>query len=73
MKKVSLVVMVLLMAALGAKAQYIPPVEEDVKARLAEWQDMKFGMSLGSIKPVRIWITSTMSVPTSISKILSIR
>ena len=44
MRKVSLIITVLLLSAFGAKAQYIPPVEEDVKARLAEWQDLKFGM-----------------------------
>ena len=44
MRKVSWIIAVLLLSAFGAKAQYIPPVEEDVKARLAEWQDLKFGM-----------------------------
>ena len=29
---------------LGAAAQYVPPVEEDVRANLAAWQDLKFGM-----------------------------
>ena len=44
MRKTSLLIAVLLLAGLTAKAQYIPPVEDDVKARLAEWQDLKFGM-----------------------------
>ena len=44
MRKVVFIITMLLLGALGAKAQYIPPVEEDVKARLAEWQDLKFGM-----------------------------
>jgi len=30
--------------SISVYAQYIPPVEEDVKANLAEWQDLKFGM-----------------------------
>ncbi len=36
----------LLLAALclTASGQYVPPVEEDVKANLAAWQDLKFGM-----------------------------
>ncbi|MBR1576424.1 MAG: alpha-L-fucosidase [Bacteroidales bacterium] len=33
-----------LLLSAAASAQYIPPVEEDVRARLAEWQDLKFGM-----------------------------
>ena len=44
MRKATMMAVALLLAALGAKAQYIPPVEEDVKARLAQWQDLKFGM-----------------------------
>ena len=36
--------MAALCVSAALKAQYIPPVEEDVKARLAEWQDLKFGM-----------------------------
>ena len=43
MRKLALTVVALL-AALGAKAQYVPPVEEDVRARIEEWQDLKFGM-----------------------------
>lgn len=31
-------------AAQSAPAPYVPPVEEDVRAKLAEWQDLKFGM-----------------------------
>ena len=44
MRKVGLFVAVLLLTAVGASAQYVPPVEEDVKERLAQWQDLKFGM-----------------------------
>ncbi|MBR1927433.1 MAG: alpha-L-fucosidase [Bacteroidales bacterium] len=33
-----------LLAGTCLEAQYVPPVEEDVKARIAEWQDLKFGM-----------------------------
>lgn len=44
MRKATMMAVALLLAAVGAKAQYIPPVEEDVKARLAQWQDLKFGM-----------------------------
>ena len=44
MRKVGLFVTVLLLTAVGASAQYVPPVEEDVKERLAQWQDLKFGM-----------------------------
>ncbi len=29
---------------LTAAGQYVPPVEEDVRANLAAWQDLKFGM-----------------------------
>ena len=43
MKK-SLSTLCAMLLSLGAFAQYIPPVEEDVKANLAEWQDLKFGM-----------------------------
>lgn len=44
MRKTVWIVAALLFAAVGARAQYVPPVEEDVKARLAEWQDLKFGL-----------------------------
>ena len=43
MKK-TLIFLVSTLMCVNAAAQYIPPVEEDVKARLAEWQDLKFGM-----------------------------
>ena len=43
MKK-NLIFLVAALLCVNAAAQYIPPVEEDVKARLAEWQDLKFGM-----------------------------
>ncbi|MBO5634800.1 MAG: alpha-L-fucosidase [Bacteroidales bacterium] len=43
MKK-NLIFLVAALMCVNAAAQYIPPVEEDVKARLAEWQDLKFGM-----------------------------
>ena len=29
---------------LTAAGQYVPPVEEDVRANIAAWQDLKFGM-----------------------------
>ena len=35
MKKASLIVLALLLTALAAKAQYIPPAEEDVRERIA--------------------------------------
>lgn len=44
MRKTSFLIVALLLTVTAARAQYIPPVEEDVKARLAEWQDLKFGM-----------------------------
>ena len=64
----------MLLAGFTARAQYIPPVEEDVKARLAEWQDLKFGMFIhwgaysqwGVVESNTgqgargIWITSSM-------------
>ena len=43
MKK-TLIFLASTLLCVNAAAQYIPPVEEDVKARLAEWQDLKFGM-----------------------------
>ena len=43
MKK-ALILLTTTLLCVNAAAQYIPPVEEDVKARLAEWQDLKFGM-----------------------------
>lgn len=44
MRKTSFLIVALLLTVTAVRAQYIPPVEEDVKARLAEWQDLKFGM-----------------------------
>ena len=43
MKK-TLIFLASTLLCVNAAAQYISPVEEDVKARLAEWQDLKFGM-----------------------------
>ena len=43
MKK-TLIFLASTLLCVNAAAQYIPPVEKDVKARLAEWQDLKFGM-----------------------------
>ena len=43
MKKIVIIVLAAFMS-LNVFAQYIPPVEDDVKANLAEWQDLKFGM-----------------------------
>lgn len=36
--------MMALALCLTAAGQYVPPVEEDVRANLAAWQDLKFGM-----------------------------
>ena len=43
MKKTT-IILAAIFISLNSFAQYIPPVEEDVKANLAEWQDLKFGM-----------------------------
>ncbi len=43
MKK-TVFILVAIFMSLNSFGQYIPPVEEDVKANLAEWQDLKFGM-----------------------------
>ena len=46
----AVVIFTLLMSAIGVRAQesnqppYIPPEEEDVRATIEKWQDMKFGM-----------------------------
>ena len=39
-----LTLLLVLGVALPLRAQYVPPVEEDVRERLSEWQDLKFGM-----------------------------
>jgi alpha-L-fucosidase len=43
MKKTVFILIAIFMS-LNSFGQYIPPVEEDVRANLAEWQDLKFGM-----------------------------
>ncbi len=43
MKKI-LASLLLSALCLTAAGQYVPPVEEDVRANLAAWQDLKFGM-----------------------------
>ena len=36
--------LLLISLCLTAAGQYVPPVEEDVRANIAAWQDLKFGM-----------------------------
>ena len=43
MKK-TIITLATLLVCLNAMAQYVPPVEQDVRDRIAEWQDLKFGM-----------------------------
>ncbi|MBR0531930.1 MAG: alpha-L-fucosidase, partial [Bacteroidales bacterium] len=44
MRKSTLLIVALLLSVTAVRAQYVPPVDEDVRARIAEWQDLKFGM-----------------------------
>ena len=44
MKRIISLIILSFLISFSMWGQYIPPVEEEVKANLAEWQDLKFGM-----------------------------